>query len=130
MRLLLSLAIALSLPGCATWSTSRVDTRASDVSSITTSAVHNKAPLDSIRITEGNIVDKRYALLGDIAVNVNKTTAFHPNPTTEMVNDRLKEKAHELGADAVIFVRYGKVGMGLLSWGSLEGKGRAIRYIK
>ena len=47
-----------------------------------------------------------------------------------MVNEKLREKASELGADAVILVRYGNGGMSLMSWGSLEGKGRAIKYTK
>lgn len=45
-----------------------------------------------------------------------------------MVNNRLRTEAAKLGADAVIQVRYGTVGMGLVSWGSLDGKGRAIAY--
>ena len=34
----------------------------------------------------------------------------------------------KLGADAVIHVRYGTVGIGFVSWGSLDGKGRAIVF--
>ena len=129
MRLLLSLAVALCITGCATWSTSSIDTRSADASSTTATAAA-KTPAAAITLTEGDIVDKRYALLADIVVNVNKTTVFHSSPTRALVNDRLKEKAHQLGADAVIFVRYGQVGVGLMSWGSLEGKGRAVRYVE
>ena len=64
----------------------------------------------------------------DISVTVNKTTIFNADPTREMVNQRLRNKAAELGADAVIQVRYGTVGIGLMSWGSLDGKGRAIVF--
>ena len=71
---------------------------------------------------------EQYTSLGDVSVTVNKTTVFNKDPTREMVNDKLKEKAAELGADAVILVRYGEGGVSLLSWGSLEGKGRAIKY--
>lgn len=133
MKFLLSLAVALAMTGCATWSTSSIDTRASDANNTTTAATaaaRAKTPVDVITVTEGDIVDKRYVFLGDITVNVNKTTVFHPSPTPALVNDRLKEKAHELGADAVIFARYGKGGVSLMSWGSLEGKGRAVRYVK
>ena len=41
----------------------------------------------------------------------------------------LKLTTAALGADAVVLVRYGKSGMGLLTWGSMEGKGRAVKYI-
>ena len=47
-----------------------------------------------------------------------------------MVNEKLREKASELGADAVILVRYGNGGMSLMSWGSLEGKGRAVKFVQ
>ena len=79
-------------------------------------------------ITDSDVVDRRYASLGDISVTVNKTTIFHPEPTRELVNDKLREKAAELGADAVILVRYGNGGISLMSWGSLEGKGRAVKF--
>lgn len=67
-------------------------------------------------------------MLGDISVMVNKTTLFHPDPTREMVTEKLKEKASEMGADAVVLARYGKGGISLMSWGSLEGKGRAVKF--
>jgi len=118
---------ALALAGCAsTWSTSSVDSSSAD-------AVATSAPRKSpakIMLTHGDIKNRGYKLIGDITVTVNKTTAFDANPTQEMVAAKLKEKAAEMGADAVIFVRYGKVGMGILSWGSLEGKGRAVKFNK
>jgi uncharacterized protein YbjQ (UPF0145 family) len=67
-------------------------------------------------------------VVGDISVNVNKTTIFNEDPTREKVNEKLREDAAKLGADAVILVRYGTVGIGLMSWGSLDGKGRAVVF--
>ena len=46
------------------------------------------------------------------------TIAVHPR--TAMI---------DFGADAVIFVRYGTVGVSFMSWGSLNGKGRAIVFL-
>jgi len=111
---------ALLLAGCATWSTGSVERR--DQAAMT-------APTNPARITvtEGDS-SRKYTTLGDISVTVNKTTVFNKDPTREMVNEKLKEKAAELGADAVILVRYGDGGISLMSWGSLEGKGRAIKY--
>jgi uncharacterized protein YbjQ (UPF0145 family) len=118
------LLLSVMLTGCATWSTSSVDNSAAD---ITTSQVKKKQPSE-IQVTEGDITDRSYKLIGDVSVTVNKTTVFHPDPTKEMVTEKLKEKASELGADAVVLARYGKGGMSLMSWGSLEGKGRAIKF--
>ena len=81
-------------------------------------------------MTEGDYPDRKYVSLGDVTVTVNKTTVFHAAPTRDMVNQKLKEEAAKLGADAVVFVRYGSVGVSALSYGSLEGKGRAIKFVK
>ena len=123
-------AVTLMLSGCATWSTSTVDNAGKDAqtATATTATSRRPTPLNQITITDNDIVDRQYASLGDITVTVNKTTIFHPEPTREMVNVKLREKGAELGADAVILVRYGSGGVSLWSWGSLEGKGRAIKF--
>lgn len=119
------LALA-TLTGCATWSTSSVD--GADKAAIATQT-SKKSPSD-VRITDTDLPDTKYVPIGDITVTVNKTTIFHPDPTREMVNEKLKEKGAELGADAVLFVRYGNGGISMMSWGSLEGKGRAVRFVQ
>lgn len=125
--LILPAVLALaSLTGCATWSTSTVE--GGDKGAVATQ-VAKKNPSE-VRITDTDLPDQKYSELGDITVTVNKTTIFHPDPTRELVNEKLKEKGAELGADAVIHVRYGSGGISLMSWGSLEGKGRAIRFSK
>ena len=96
----------------------------------TAPAGRTATPVDKIQIVEGDVTDRSYKSLGDVSATVNKTTLFNADPTREMVNNRLKAEAAKLGADAVIQVRYGTVGMGLVSWGSLDGKGRAIAYDK
>ena len=83
---------------------------------------------EQVKLTESDILDRSYKSLGDIDVTVNKTTMFHPAPTREQVNEKLREKAAALGADAVILVRYGTVGISALSYGALEGKGRAVVF--
>lgn len=119
---LLGAFVVIGLPGCATWSTGSVDT--GDTQPVTVRAT---SP-DRILVTAGDLAHRKYSPLGDITVNVNKTTIFHSAPTQEMVNQALREEAAKLGADAVIHVRYGTVGVSALSWGSLEGKGRAIKF--
>ncbi len=86
-----------------------------------------RAP-DQIQIIEGDVTDRPYKSLGDVSVTVNKVTIFNADPTREMVNQRLRNEAAKLGADAVIQVRYGTVGISPLSWGSLDGKGRAVVF--
>jgi uncharacterized protein YbjQ (UPF0145 family) len=76
-------------------------------------------------ITEGDLKEP-YTVIKDIKVTVNKTTVFNADPTKEQVNDKLRKDAAKLGADAVILVRYGTVGVSPMSWGSLSGSGRAV----
>lgn len=92
----------------------------------------DRTPTDPARVvvTKDDINDRPYEVIGDIKVTVNKTTIFNSDPTPAMVDERLKEKAGELGADAVILVRYGSVGMSFTSWGSLDGQGRAVFFKK
>ena len=109
------------LPGCATWSTSTVENMA------TKEAVKPTDPA-KVTLTEGDMPGRKYTSLGDVSVTVNKTTIFNRDPTREDVNTKLREQAAILGADAVILVRYGDGGISLMSWGSLEGRGRAIKF--
>jgi uncharacterized protein YbjQ (UPF0145 family) len=120
---LVCLCAVAALSGCASWSTASVDR--SDQQK--TQQSYATIP-EHVKIVQGDIADRRYVSLGDITATVNKTTIFNANPTKEMVNAKLREQAAQLGADAVIFVRYGDGGISLMSWGSLEGKGRAIKY--
>ncbi|EJE50795.1 hypothetical protein PMI14_04579 [Acidovorax sp. CF316] len=120
------LCTAALLGGCATWSTSSVH-HAAPATEATASAP--RLSPSQVSITDKDIVDRRYAALGDITVRVNKTTIFHPAPTPELVNDRLREKAAAMWADAVVLVRYGDVGISMMSWGTLEGKGRAVKFV-
>lgn len=113
-------ATTIALSGCATWTQTSVD-RAVE-------APVARTPIEKIAVIEGNFKDRTYRDLGEISVTVNKTTVFHADPTPSAVNQALREKAAEMGADAVVGVQYGQVGISLLSWGSLQGKGRAIKF--
>lgn len=110
------------LTGCAQYSFSTVD-----ASSAQAPARAMKTP-EAVQITEGDITDRPYRSLGDISVAVNKTTIFNADPTHADVDRELRAKAAALGADAVVLVRYGSLGLGLLSWGEMGGKGRAIIF--
>jgi len=87
-------------------------------------------PPNSILVTSEDITDRPYRTIGDITVSVDKWTLINPDPTPEDVDRALQSEASELGADAVVLVRYGGIGIGPLTWGRLEGKGRAVVFEK
>jgi uncharacterized protein YbjQ (UPF0145 family) len=128
MNLLRAATILLcaSLAGCGTRSSASVE---APVGAVAPSAVvkAHKAPKD-IAVFETDITNRKYHAVGDISVTVSKNTIFDSDPTREQVNEALQEKAAELGADAVILARYGTVGIGVWTWGKLEGNGRAIVF--
>lgn len=108
------------LSGCSTWSTSNVDRK--------NNTKYQATKPDLIRIYPGDLEEK-YEKLGEINVAVHKTTLFHPDPTPDLVNQKLKENAAQFGADAVINVKYGTVSISFWSYGTLEGTGTAIKFI-
>lgn len=110
--------------GCSTWSTANI--KPSGQQNLPKKIKNT----NEIVLTEENITDRKYISLGEIDVSVNKLTVFHSDPKKEDVNKKLKEEASKLGADAVIFVRYGTVGMTMWSYGSLNGKGRAVKFVE
>lgn len=126
MRKFFLISVLLMLSGCATWSTSNVE-GVEGIETVVTSKKKQKSPQDIV-ITETDISDRKYKALGDIEVTVNKTTIFNSDPTREQVNAELQKEAAKLGADAVILVRYGTTGISFMSYGALNGKGRAIVF--
>ena len=137
-RLALVALCGTILAGCNTWSSANVELKPKGTDMETASAPASApaaAPAETpksaadIILTEKDITDRKYETLADLEVTVNKTTIFHADPTKELVAEKLKEEAAKLNADAVILVRYGTVGIGLFSWGSLDGKGRAIKFV-
>lgn len=124
-----TVAAALLLAGCGgSWTTSEMKPATSSPGAAA-APVEARAPADVV-VTEGDITDRPYTVIGDITVSVNKTTIFHPDPTREMVTEALQREAAGKGADAVILARYGAVGIGFMSWGTMEGKGRAVVFNK
>ena len=123
-RFIVGFLLLLSLQACGTYSVSSFN-EAPNAPSV--SAKVHRTP-EQIFITQNDILSRGYTSLGDISVTVRKVTIFDDDPTPDTVNKALKEKAAEMGADAVVLVRYGTVGMSLVSWGELDGKGRAIVF--
>jgi hypothetical protein len=116
--LVVALVAGVLSSGCATYRTS------SNITSEPTSP----SKLDAkIIISEGSLPDKKYKELGPIEVSVKKLTIFNKDPTKEMVNEALTEKARGIGADAVINVIY-KSGVGFTTWGYMDGKGTGVKF--
>lgn len=132
-RLFSPLIVAFALSACGNWSTSDVDlasggdTQGGNQAQAASTAAPTSP--ESILLMEGDLTDRPYETVADIEVTVNKSTIFDPDPTRAAVDQKLREEAAKLGADAVILVRYGTVGVSLLSWGSLDGQGRAVTFV-
>lgn len=128
--LLLTLS-AFSLAACGTRTESSISptpgAAVAPPASATTAKPAAKSP-DQVILTESDISDRPYRSLGDIDVTVKKWTIFDKDPTREQAAQALKEKAAAMGADAVILVRYGSVGIGFTSWGQLDAQGRAVVF--
>jgi ABC-type Fe3+-hydroxamate transport system substrate-binding protein len=120
---------AVMLAGCGTRTSSSVSPTIGATTVTGTADTRPAAkPADQIILTEGDITDRPYQSLGDIEVTVKKWTIFDSDPTREKVGAALKEKAAEMGADAVVLARYGTVGIGFASWGQMDGQGRAVVF--
>lgn len=81
-------------------------------------------------LTESDIPDRKYEVLGEIKATSSKSNLFSPDPTREQVDYLLKRKASRLGADGIIKMHYGTVRLGVWSWGELDGSGTAIKFIE
>jgi hypothetical protein len=90
-KVFFALVIVGFLSGCATWSTSSIENKDMSAQESSQNAISKKAP-SQIYLTDKDVVDRPYKSLGDITATVNKTTIFHPNPTREMVNEKLQKK--------------------------------------
>jgi hypothetical protein len=87
-------------------------------------------PASQIIVTENDITDRKYRSLGEISVTVSKFSMFDSDPTHAKVDEALREKAADLGADAVVLARYGAIVVGSFSWGQMDGSGRAVIFEK
>ena len=118
------LVCAAMISGCATYSSSTFEENEKHQSVVKGTEVDPA----KILISTGDIADKIYTLLGRLKVSVSKTTLLHSDPTIEQVNMKLKDEASKIGADAVINVIYDGPKITLISWGTLDGEGDAVKY--
>lgn len=75
-----------------------------------------------------DITDRSYTVLGEVKAGVRKATVFSKAPDQGKVYRELWERAHKLGADAVVKAEYGDPHMTAFSWGSVGAKGIAVKF--
>lgn len=85
---------------------------------------------DGFIVTEGDISDRPYIELGTVTAKAGKLTWVSRNPDRGDIDVKLKDKARQMGADAVVKVRYTPTGASLMSWGGIKGEGVAIRFTR
>ena len=103
--------------GCATYRTD---------SNITAAPSATTRTLTPVLIAEDSLPKRKYKEIGPVEVSVKKLTVFNADPTKEMANDALIEKARLIGADAVIKVTY-KTGIGMTTWGYIDASGTGVK---
>lgn len=84
--------------------------------------------VDGFIVTEGDISDRPYTVLGTVSAKAGKATWVSRNPNRTDVDTKLRRNALKMGADAVVRVAYGSTGASAMSWGGVKAEGTAIRY--
>ena len=83
---------------------------------------------EDVRIIHGDYEEALYQRLGQIRVRLYRINPLVP-PSEEDLDWALRGEAAKLGADAVIFVKYGKRTFAEAEWISLDATGTAIRLL-
>jgi len=119
MKRILPFLIACTLlPGCASY---RI------TSNIPSPAASASIPEYPVRLIKGDQLDQPYHVLGPIKVVVRKTSPFLKTPDEREANIALRQKARQIGADAVIDVSY-QPGFDIISWGHIAAEGTGVKY--
>ena len=79
-------------------------------------------------VTDGDITHRPYDLLGLVSVTVSRRNLISTRPDRQLVDDRLIERARQIGADAVIRVIYSPTPLTASRWAGTKAEGMAIRY--
>lgn len=73
-------------------------------------------------------VDRPYVVLGEIKDNLRKPFAFLADPSKEKIFAELWERGKKMGAEAVIYARFGETRRTLFNHGLTPIAGTAIKY--
>ncbi|GGC43198.1 hypothetical protein GCM10011371_33340 [Novosphingobium marinum] len=80
-------------------------------------------------VTEGDITDRPYRVIGTIVSSIRKATIFSRGVSHDKVYRELWERGEKMGADAVILAEYGESKRTAFSPGSREIRGKAIKFL-
>lgn len=83
---------------------------------------------EDVRIIHGDYGAALYQRLGEIRVRLYRINPFVP-PREADLDWALRTEAAKLGADAVIFVKYGNRTFAEAEWISLDATGTAVRFL-
>lgn len=120
------LLVALALAGCASDPT-RIAEGPRNVGTVAARPGGASRPVGVIPVTTAGTT-RPHVVLENMTATARQITIFGKIPTNADVDNDLRKRAAELDADAVINVRYGKQGVGVVSWSQISGEGQAIRY--
>jgi hypothetical protein len=84
----------------------------------------------SILMYELDITDRPYKNLGEVSATDTKLNPWGEEPTQANVEAQLKAEAIKVGADALIFVRYTKLGASWNRISGIEGKAQAVKFTR
>ena len=90
----------------------------------------NIALPSTLLMYELDITDRPYAPLGEVSVSMTKLNPWGDEPTQEQVEAQLKEEGMNKGADALIYVRYTKLGASWNRVSGFEGKAQAVKFTR
>lgn len=120
------LIVASVLAGCAS-DPARIAEGPRHVGTIPARSGGLSRPVGPIPVTTAG-TNRPHVVLENMTATARQITVFGKVPTNADVDNDLRKRAAELDADAVVNVRYGQQGVGLVSWSQISGEGQAIRY--
>lgn len=77
-----------------------------------------------------DVTDRPYKNLGEVSASATKLNPWGEDPTQTQVETKLKDEAIKKGADALIFVRYTKLGASWNRVSGIEGKAQAVKFTR
>jgi hypothetical protein len=82
-----------------------------------------------VPVTNGDISDRPYTVVGPIKAGVRKANLLSKAATPEKVYRELWERGEKMHADAVINAQYGESHIAVTSWGKTNATGMAIKFV-
>ena len=122
---LITALMMVQVSGCATY---RESDSVTVISPLAVHSGHAVSAAGNILLSENGWPEQPWQSLGLIRVSVSKRSVFDADPTVAQVDRVLRERAMDLGADAVVDIHYTS-GIGWATWGYLEARGTAVRFV-